>query len=39
MAYEDELVGPGTRPLAAVIDLLMPRKFGSPKAGKVAVVP
>ncbi|GGO23041.1 S49 family peptidase [Deinococcus humi] len=39
VAYEDELVGPGTRPLAAVIDLLMPRKFGNPKGGKVAVVP
>ncbi|GAA5532946.1 S49 family peptidase [Deinococcus aluminii] len=37
VAYEDELVGPGTRPLAAVIDLLMPRR-GNAKAGRVAVV-
>ncbi|MFC4425665.1 signal peptide peptidase SppA [Deinococcus navajonensis] len=38
VAYEDELVGPGTRPLAAVMDLLMPRKSNA-KAGRVAVVP
>lgn len=44
VAYEDELVGPGTRPLSAVLDLLTPHrsakaKAGKPKAGKVAVVP
>ncbi len=39
VAYEDELIGPGTRPLAAVLDLLMPKKPSNPKAGKVAVVP
>ena len=38
VAYEDELIGPGTRPLAAVLDLLLPNKPGNPKAGKVAVV-
>jgi protease-4 len=38
VAYEDELVGPGTRPLAAVLDLLLPKKPGNPKAGRVAVV-
>ncbi|ACO46221.1 signal peptide peptidase SppA [Deinococcus deserti] len=38
VAYEDELVGPGTRPLAAVMDLLMPRNANA-KAGRVAVVP
>ena len=38
VAYEDELIGPGTRPLAAVIDLLMPKKPSKPKAGRVAVV-
>lgn len=37
VAYEDELVGPGTRPLAAVLDLLMPKR-GQAKAGRVAVV-
>ncbi|WP_102128066.1 S49 family peptidase [Deinococcus planocerae] len=39
VAYEDELVGPGTRPLAAVLDLLMPSGQGGAKAGRVAVVP
>lgn len=38
VAYEDELVGPGTRPFAAVLDLLMPKKVSQPKAGRVAVV-
>lgn len=40
VAYEDELVGPGTRPLAAVIDLLG-AQFDRPnaKADRIAVVP
>lgn len=38
VAYEDDLIGPGTRPLAAVLDLLMPAKPSNPKAGRVAVV-
>lgn len=38
VAYEDELVGPGTRPIAAVLDLLMPQKPSQPKGGRVAVV-
>ncbi|MEF2278560.1 S49 family peptidase [Deinococcus sp. YIM 134068] len=39
VAYEDELVGPGTRPLAAVLDLLTPQRPTGAKAGRVAVVP
>ncbi|SEJ73084.1 signal peptide peptidase A. Serine peptidase. MEROPS family S49 [Deinococcus reticulitermitis] len=39
VAYEDELVGPGTRPLSAVLDLLTPSRPAKAKAGKVAVVP
>lgn len=39
IAYEDELVGPGTRPLMAMVDLLMPSKPANPKAGRIAVVP
>lgn len=39
VAYEDELVGPGTRPLAAVMDLLMPARPANAKAGRIAVVP
>lgn len=39
VAYEDELVGPGTRPILAVVDWLMPVKPSNPKAGRVAVVP
>ncbi|GAA4016338.1 S49 family peptidase [Deinococcus rubellus] len=38
VAYEDELIGPATRPLAAVIDLLMP-EGGKSKAGRIALVP
>ncbi|AFD25086.1 S49 family peptidase [Deinococcus gobiensis] len=39
VAYEDELIGPGTRPIAAVLDLLMPHKSANAKAGRIAVVP
>lgn len=39
VAYEDELVGPGTRPIMAIVDLLMPGKPSNPKAGRIAVVP
>lgn len=39
VAYEDELIGPGTRPFAAVLDLLMPHKPANAKAGRIAVVP
>lgn len=40
VAYEDELVGPATRPLGAVLDLLMPQSPGSKvaRAGRVALV-
>ena len=43
VAYEDELIGPATRPLEAVIDLLRPaRRAGGGRgkgAGRVAIVP
>ncbi len=38
VAYEDELIGPAARPIAAVIDLLMP-PHGKRGAGRVALVP
>lgn len=38
VAYEDELIGPGTRPISAVIDLLLPQRPSDPKAGRVAVL-
>ncbi len=41
VAYEDELIGPATRPLSAVLDLLLPapqdRKVA--QAGRVALIP
>lgn len=37
VAYEDELIGPGTRPMNAVMDLLMPKEKNN-KAGRIAVV-
>jgi len=39
VAYEDELVGPATRPVAAVLDLFMPKKPSNAKAGRIAVIP
>ncbi|MDR6219429.1 signal peptide peptidase SppA [Deinococcus soli (ex Cha et al. 2016)] len=40
VAYEDELIGPASRPFAAVADLLLPARPGkAAKAGRVAVVP
>lgn len=37
VAYEDELIGPGTRPLPAIMDLLMPKDKNN-QAGRIAVV-
>ncbi|GHG09021.1 peptidase [Deinococcus piscis] len=37
VAYEDELLGPATQPLSAVLDLLMPDRTPK-KAGRVAMV-
>ncbi|WP_412028936.1 signal peptide peptidase SppA [Deinococcus yunweiensis] len=39
VAYEDELVGPATQPMMAIVDWLVPSKPSNPKAGRVAVVP
>lgn len=42
VAYEDELIGPATRPISAVIDLLRPvsRKSKTGKtSGRIAIVP
>jgi protease-4 len=39
VAYEDELVGPATQPLMAIVDWLVPHRPSNPKAGRVAVVP
>ncbi|WP_188963851.1 S49 family peptidase [Deinococcus aquiradiocola] len=39
VAYEDELVGPATRPMGAVLDLLKPAGRAGRRAGRVAVVP
>ncbi|WP_221088265.1 S49 family peptidase [Deinococcus aquaedulcis] len=40
VAYEDELIGPASRPFAAVVDWLTPsRPKAKAKAGRVAVVP
>ena len=40
VAYEDELIGPATRPLSAVLDLLMPARPNKNRAaGRVALVP
>ncbi|WP_425147290.1 signal peptide peptidase SppA [Deinococcus sp.] len=39
VAYEDQLVGPATRPLNAVIDLLRPPRRAGSRAGRIAVVP
>ncbi len=40
LAYEDELVGPGTRPVAAIVDLLV-KQFDrpNPREDRIAVVP
>ncbi|WP_420596865.1 S49 family peptidase [Deinococcus sp.] len=38
VAYEDELLGPASRPWAAVLDLLLPER-GKRGAGRVALVP
>ncbi|MVN88132.1 signal peptide peptidase SppA [Deinococcus sp. HMF7620] len=38
VAYEDELIGPASRPFGAVVNWLMPDKQSS-KKGRVAVVP
>ncbi|WP_161882007.1 S49 family peptidase [Deinococcus alpinitundrae] len=38
IAYEDELIGPATRPLAAVVELLMPAR-SQRGAGRIALVP
>lgn len=40
VAYEDELVGPGTRPLAAIVELLTAQfDRPNPKEDRIAVVP
>ncbi|MFC4452832.1 S49 family peptidase [Deinococcus sonorensis] len=39
VAYEDELIGPASRPLEAVLDLLKPAAQGGRKGGRVAIVP
>ena len=39
VAYEDELVGPASRPFEAILDLLTPHRPAKAKAGRVAVVP
>jgi protease IV len=39
VAYEDQLIGPATRPMSAVIDLLRPAPRKNKSAGRVAVVP
>lgn len=39
VAYEDELVGPGTRPLAAVLNLIMEQLTPPHKGKKIALVP
>ena len=39
VAYEDELVGPATRPMSAVVDLLKPAPRRGNHAGRVAIVP
>ncbi len=39
VAYEDELIGPATRPLSAVLDLLMPARPSKKAAGRIALVP
>ncbi|WP_424951954.1 S49 family peptidase [Deinococcus sp.] len=39
VAYEDELVGPATRPMSAVIDLLKPPTRRGKQAGRIAIVP
>jgi len=39
VAYEDELVGPATRPMSAVLDLLKPAPRRKKEAGRVAIVP
>ncbi|GGQ97850.1 signal peptide peptidase SppA [Deinococcus ruber] len=41
VAYEDELIGPATRPVTAVLDLLRPprRPAGGSDAGRIAIVP
>jgi protease IV len=38
VAYEDELIGPATRPMSAVIDLLKPVSRRN-RAGRIAIVP
>ena len=39
VAYEDELIGPATRPMSAVMDLLRPAPRRGKNAGRVAIVP
>ena len=40
LAYEDELVGPGTRPIAAIVELLSAQfDRPNPKEDRIAVVP
>ena len=39
VAYEDELIGPATRPISAVIDLLKPPAGRGRTAGRIAIVP
>ncbi len=38
VAYEDELIGPATRPMQAVLDLMMPKQPSNGAAGRVAVI-
>ncbi|MGY2893758.1 S49 family peptidase [Deinococcus sp. UYEF24] len=39
VAYEDELIGPATQPISAVIDLLKPPAGRGRTAGRIAIVP